>query len=146
MQIRPLSVNFTGQYKEVYSSNLSEDLKSRPRRLKPYLKQVAKQLPSTDTLLLTYCSDGLRVGVKSSKQYDKNSLLESDIRLRYAKPISQKDMRDNKSSEYILKALPTLLGKKEFEEINDKIHAEIDFPTPYHEFVFLQENYPDDDF
>lgn len=145
MRILPLTVNFTGKYKEQYATNVSDDIKMRPRRLKPYLKQVAKHLPESDTLMLTYCSDGLRVGLKSSKTYGKNSLMESDIQLKYSKPIPQKEMLLNKTSEYVLKVLPIIIGKEKFEEINDKILEEVDFPTPYHEFVYLQENYPDND-
>jgi len=146
MKILPLAVNFTGKYKEQYATNVSDDVKSRPRRLKPYLKQIARHLPESDTLILTYCSDGLRVGLKTSKCFEKNSLMESDIQLKYSKPISQKEMLLNKTSEYVLKVLPLIIGKERFDDINDEILREIDFPTPYHEFQFMQENYPDDDF
>ncbi len=144
MRITPLSVNFKGHYKEQYSDNISDDLRNRPRRLKPYLKQVAKHLPESDTLILTYCNDGLRLGHKKVKKFDNKSLLESDISLRYTKPIPQKVMLTNKTGENILRVLPVLLGKKTLDEINDKIVEELDFPTPYHEFVYLQENYIDD--
>ena len=146
MKINPLSVSFKGQYREMFSTTVSDDIKRRPRRLKPYLKQVAKHLPDGDTLVLSYCSDGLRVGHKSSKTFHPNSLMESDFHLKYSKPISQKEMLANHSSEYVLKVLPILLGKERFEKINDDIQREIDFPTPYHEFQFLQENYPDEEF
>ena len=146
MNISPLSVSFRGQYQEQFmSDNLSDDIKRRPRRLKPYLRQVAKHLPQDKTLVLSYSSEGLRVGHKSSKKFSKKSLLDSDISLKFSKPISQKNMLSSHTAEHILKVLPILLGKEKFEAINDKIHKEIDFPTPYHEFKFMQENYPDED-
>lgn len=142
MKISPLSVSFTGNYKEIHSSNIPEEIKARPRRLKPYLKQVAKHLPESDTLILSYCNDGLRVGYKSTKKFHPTSYMESDVTLKFTKPIPQNVMLKNKTGEYILKVLPVLLNKDKFNEINDKIQKEIDFPTPYHEFVFLQENFP----
>ncbi len=146
MHVATLSVNFKGQYKELYSTEIPSEIKCRPRRLKPYLKQVAKHLPEGDALMLSYCSEGLRVGHKSVKKFKENSIMESDVSLKFSKPISQKEMLKNHTSEYVLKVLPVILGKENFEKINDKIHAEIDFPTPYHEFKFMQENYPDEEF
>lgn len=145
MKITPLSINFKGQYKEQYATNVPEEIKCRPRKLKPYLKQVAKHLPENDTLMLTYCSEGLRVGLKSSKYFDKKSFMESDVSLKYSKPISQKEMLKNRTSEYILNLLPILIGKNKFEAINDEIRKEIDCLTPYHKFLFMQKNYPDED-
>lgn len=134
MKIQPLSVNFKGQYQEKYATEIPDEIKCRPRRLKPYLKQIAKHLPEEDTLMLSYCSEGLRVGYKSIKNFPPTSNMESDVTLKFSKPISQKEMLKNKTAEYILKVLPLIIGKERFDKINDDILHEIDFPTPYHEF------------
>lgn len=145
MKINPISVGFKGQYMEVHRANLPDDILSRPKLIKPYLKQVANHLPKEDTLILSYNNEGLRVGIKSNKKFYSKSIMESDVSLKFTKPISIDKMRAKRTSEYVLRALPIIIGKEKFEEIDDKIFKETDCPTPYYEYLFFQESYPDED-